>query len=541
MLKKESKFFYSFLVILFVLTVDFIWFSQNNLPLMWDSALHFANILKFRNFFTGGNFSILNFLKLEPFYPPLFYLLENLFFLFLPVTIKSAKYLNVFFVLLLFGITYKFSYEILKKESTSLFAAAILVMSPHIWWTSRDVMLEVGTLFFMVLTLYFLIKTENFKEKKFSIFAGISLGLSLIFKWTEFFILFFPILYYFYASFIKYRKDYKNRMENFLNFLISSLIIFAPWYGANFKYLADNFLFLSQGLGQIEGDPARFTFYYFTYYLRALLGHHLFIFLFLLFLLGLYKWIKSDVSYKFLIIWMILGPYVVLTLFSNKAYRHIIYVLPAISIVISYFVFGIKSKWMKNLLIMLTLIVAIFQSLMVSFDIFPFLPEKCVLKHEDTCSFRERILIPTSNGYKTTFKEYHDDICCYVRNEFGIWGPPKWENWRIGEIMDYIKNRENGFFSLGLVFDHRYLNVWSFKDYQMLKGINCYIWRIAEKGDLKRFKYVLIKDGNQGPFWNTDENKEIMKRLIFSRDYVNLKMWKMPDGYSLYLYGKLRN
>ena len=503
---------------------------------MWDSALHFSNIIKYRNFFLQNKFDFIKFLKLEPFYPPLFYLMENVVFLFIPLSIKGAKFINVIFLLLIFFITYKFSKEVLKDENGALFCAFLTSLSPHVLWTSRDVMMEDGTLFFMILTLYLLIKSENFRNKKYSILSGVSLGFALIFKWTELFILFFPVLYLIYFSFIVKRNVLKEKFENFLNFLITSLIIIFPWYGANFKYLYKKFFFLSQGLGKIEGDPARFTIYYFTYYIRTLLSYHLFIYFFVLFIIGIIFWIKSKNPHKFLILWMILGPYIILTFFSNKAYRHIMYVIPAVMIIISSFIFGIKRRFLKNGLIFTSIVIAIFQSLIISFNIFPKIPEKCVLINDKRCSFRERILIPQNSGYVTRFKDYHDDICCFVRNEFDIWGAPKKENWHVDKILNFIKNLERSKFSLGLVFDHRYLNVWSFRDFQMMKNINCYIWRISLISDLRKFKYILIKDGNQGPFWNTTNNLKIMKIVKNSLRYKFLKSWKMPDGFKVYLY-----
>ncbi len=538
-LEKSKRNFYIIAILSFILSIEIIWFLRDSSPLMWDSALHFANIYKFRLFFLSGNFSFLKFLKLESLYPPLFYLLENIIFLFIPISIKGAKILNVIFLVLIFFASYKLSKEILKDERKALFSAFLVSLSPHVLWTSRDVVLEDGTLFFMILTIYFLLKSEFFKSKKFSIISGISLGFSFIFKWTELFVLFFPILYLIYFSFYIKRDSIKERFNNFLNFVLITLLIIFPWYGVNFKYLYTHFVPFSQGLGQVEGDPARFTLYYFTYYLRTLLSHHLFIYFFILFLIGFFYWFKSENKYKFLIFWMILGPYLVLTFFSNKAYRHILYVIPAIMILISNLLFNIKRKWLRRGIIFFSILIAVFQALVISFHIFPFIPNRCVLKKEKSLSFRERILIPKGVVYITKFKDYHDDICCYVRNEFDLWGPPKRENWHIDDILSYLKDIDKKF-SLGLVFDHRYLNVWCFRDYALLKNLNCYIWRISTISNIKKFRYVLIKDGNQGPIWDTTENAKIMSEIKNSAKFKFLRSWKMPDGYKTYLYLNLK-
>lgn len=158
--------------------------------------------------------------------PPLVFLIQYLFFKLLGVSLFSARLpfalAGVGSVFLLYLLT-----KHLYNEKVALLASFILAIFTYHTWASRVGYLEPIVLFFILLTFYLFFKALD-DPKKF-VFFGISLGLTLLTKYTAFFVL--PVIF-FYLLF-KNKKILINKY--FILSIVIAVLIFSPVLIYNFK------------------------------------------------------------------------------------------------------------------------------------------------------------------------------------------------------------------------------------------------------------------------------------------------------------------
>ncbi|MEK7517284.1 MAG: glycosyltransferase family 39 protein [Patescibacteria group bacterium] len=230
-------------------------------------------------------------------------------------------------------------------------------------WTLLHVHLtysETATSAFCILIILFLIKSNYFQSRKYSILFGLSLGLGLLIKWIVIVYVFGPLLYVLYQI-LKRRLFTKKRvlLHATLSFLIAFLVSFYPYY-QNFYWIIEYFRGHRVGgpMWQIVSGEERnpLSAYSLTFYLNsfAQLG----IVQFLIFIAGFILAFRKKSKLKPILLAVIIS-YAFSCYALLKAERHIIPNFPYLAILSASVFYAIKTIRYKTILIALTIIISI--------------------------------------------------------------------------------------------------------------------------------------------------------------------------------------
>ncbi|MBN2432728.1 MAG: hypothetical protein JXQ27_14735 [Acidobacteria bacterium] len=525
-----------------------IWLALNDRPPMWDSALHLANALEYYRYLQGETFSVSEFLSISYYYPPLFYL--SLLPLFLVrIGPDSATLLHLPFLLALMLSVYYLGMTFTGRRTAGVTAAAWCVLFPHVLWLSREVMIDLETVAWTAGLVALAVASQRFRRRTVTLLWGLAGGLAVLYKWSIVFYAGPPLLWLLAAAF-RGESDRDTRRpaaHNILSGLLLGAVVAWPWYLKNFPFLLSHFQPYTQGLGPVEGDPGVWTLAGWLFYLRALLGWQLFLPFFLLFVFAVVWAIRRRPPHRGLLFCWLGGTYLIFSLFANKAPRHITPVLPAVAVLLVIAVWGVRSTILRRGLITAGCLVAVFQAWMVSFGI-PWLPVSVTAIPLPAPAFQERIIeCQAGDPVAETIRTWPDGWFLYHQEAFGIFGPPREENWRIPDILagcatDAADTEQAP--SLGLVPDCTRFNVWSFRSIVRIMDLELRIWRVGEPEENGRnfdpYRYVLVTCGLQGPVWGTERNAPLMRYLRDHPErFVPLAEWPLPDDSVALLYKNL--
>jgi len=307
-------------------------------------------------------------------YPPLFYLVaaairivfNNVDFMFMTSTI---------FLILLIYSTYKIG-QVLEDRKAGLLSAAIVASYPIIYVLSRDFNLDMAQTAMVCVSLYLLIMTECFKNRKYSILFGLVSGMGMLSK--HMFILFIigPLLVTL-IQLIRTANNNRNIKMQLINMIIAlfilCLISLRFYYSLYFMPGTIQDLIRTIGVlstGELNLSPGeRMNIHHFLFFLKSLKLYqigllNLLIFLFLLpgFLLK-----KKYNQYRiFLMIWIIL-PIFLLTLRPGKYSEYTVSCLPPFAIITSLGILSISRRSVRNKLIIIILLSNIFLNISIVF------------------------------------------------------------------------------------------------------------------------------------------------------------------------------
>ena len=627
-------------IFLLLAAVHLAWLRLNDRPPMWDSALHLTYALRYLHFIQAPGFSLQGLLALTPYYPPLFYLLL------VPVLAvrcgpDAATLVHLPFLFVLLASTGWLGVRWTGRRGIGLLAAFLAGTFPHVLWLGRDVMIDLEVVAITALALALAVASGGFSRRGPTLALGIACGAGLLLKWSVAFYLAAPLLWLALAAWRAAPRGAARRrmLENLLTAAVAGGALAWPWYLRNIGFLASHFIPYTQGLGPLEGDPRLWSLAGWTFYLRALMGWQLFAVFFVLLLISIVGLLRrnraggiancelriadstdsglrsadcglkseiqnpksamvpqfairnsqSAIGVGFLLSW-ILGTYVIFSLFANKAPRHLSPVLPAAALLIAGWAGTVRSAAWRRGLTALCVAVAALQAWLVSFGIAG-LPESVNLRQLPQPAYAERSLSVDNLGRAKgeSVHSWADGWFLYHQEAFGIWGPPRQEDWHIPEILAFCdrtpdpprepkprdviraadvaravpgdvaravpgawgENRSaqsaqhapgGRGVRLGLVPDAARFNVWSFRAMALIMGLDeAAIWRISaldEQGAcFDPYRFILVKDGTQGPVWNTSDNAKLMNFLAaYPERFYPVASWRLPDGSLARLY-----
>jgi len=556
------------LIVALLLGAHAAWLYWNDRPPMWDSALHLTYALRYLDYFRSGDFSLEGVLSLTPYYPPLYYL-ALLPVLALRAGPDAATLLHWPFLALLVGAVAWIGQRCFGDRRAALLAAFLAGTYPHVLWLCRDVLIDLEVVALTAAIVALGLTTRGFASRGWTLALGGLSGAALLVKWTVAFYVGAPLAVLAVAAW-RSAPDRSERRRAAGNLLAAALLaglIAWPWYLKNIAFLVSHFLPYTQGLGSLEGDPGLWTLAGWTFYLRALCSWQLFGPFFLLFLVAVAALVrrhlarqeappgtgpvapggKNTLALVLLLAW-VAGPYLVFSLFANKAPRHITPVLPAVALLTAWFVVEVKAAWVRRGLAAAVVLTALLQAWMVSFGL-PALPERLKVVSLTAPAFQQRsVRFEGGRLAGETFFNWPDGWFLYQQDAFGLWGAPRRENWRIPKIIARTlaapgPSAERT--SLGLVPDAARFNVWSFRATACLMRRELAVWRIGSFDvagtAFDPYRFVLVKDGDQGPAWGSADNGRLTEYVFTHPDrFAEAGRWPLPDGSTAWLFENRR-
>jgi hypothetical protein len=393
---------YIFLLVVWIFySVLNIWFIlKDTTPPAWDQSAHLMLVNVYTQLF--GAYRFTDMISVSSYYPPFFHLSTTSLFALFGATADVATSVNIIFLgILLFSI-YGIG-KVLFDRKTGLLAATIISFYPFLINLQRDYLIDFALVSLVSLSVYFLLKSDYFKDIKYSALFGFAFALTILTKWTGVFFLVGPLLYVFYEIYISKKvcaycgRDAKDIMDGFKhfcsgrhkklyiekgyplflgktvnNFLLSSLILIVVagiWYAPNLKGVYHNvFHFATLPGAQFSHYPSFLTVESLIYYFTAV-NQQIYLFFLIIMVIGLFYLIKTR-DYKSQKVFLLLSiaiPFVIFTLIKNNNIRYTIPLVIFFALVSAFWVVRIDNKKIRIVIISLILIVGLLQVSTVTF------------------------------------------------------------------------------------------------------------------------------------------------------------------------------
>lgn len=506
-------------------------------PPKWDEAVHLRDSLVFFNVLSNPSQitpkvinDIINkseqypLLRPSGYYPPFTPMLTSIFYFIFGTSSKVAVMSNMIFLLISVFSIYKIGI-ILFNRKIALLASVLILLFPIILSNSIVYMLDLPLTAMVALGIFTLIKTNYFKNTRFSIISGIAFGLGILTKWTFLFFILGPLSYSVLNAFYQERSlenvtkkpfQLRKTIRNIILFSVASVVTFGPYYFPILPSLIKETIRYSHGVVP-HGQVSLLSFASILFYPVALWRDMITSYGLILFTIGTILLFVSRSSYKtFLIIWTFV-PYIIFTFIVQiKQPRYMMPWLVPISLIIShgisefgnFKVLGIPVK-IKNYLVSLSLII---------FLIF-FLIEDLRLRNS------------------------------IIRNSE--------EDWKIEEIVsvlerdlkegDKIKQLTKTPKYLGVIPDHRYINGQTIRYYATLRRLPLNVIKLQNyKGTalqefvdrFNHFDYLLTKNISNSAITSYQKSIDDMHNFFYSNinQFENLLTINETDGSQISIY-----
>lgn len=427
-----------FLILFLHLYINYIWLSLNTKPFF---AMTPNNILTSFLFYKNFNSFILGLIKGQVkwylqtnVHPPLHFLFPLPLYLIFGVNEKVAIMTNIIYLLITFFSIYFISQELVKisrdlGKKIGLLAIFIFSTFPLIFGSSRHFLDDMLVAAFVTLSILFLLYSNEFQNRKYSILFGISVGLGMLSKYSFFIFLVGPTIYILI----------KNKMKNWKNFLLGIFlgsIISVYWYYQNIHNLI---WYLKKGRVMSHG-PSSMDLESIGWYLYQLPNEEISLFYFLLFIFSSVHCFISRKNLKNMMViltWFLI-PFLFFSFLPNKGDVFIIPLLPSLAIIISLGIFSIQNYKIRNIFLLLIIVVGITQFFIISFT---------------------DIYLPPIYGL-------------YLFKKSRWYSAPIREDWKIDEIIKFIdKNRDDKNVTTCLVSTYDWYKFSSFQNYVIEEGI----------------------------------------------------------------------
>ncbi len=541
---QKNKYLFGLILIFFLSAFsDLVWLWRENQPPGWDESQHLTNSLQYFDILTHpGPDMISSLIQVDNYYPP-FYHFSTVFTYFLfGTSMHSAISINIFY----FGILLFSVYGIgrhLHSEKTGFLAAVFISLYPSMVGMRRFYLIEIALVATVALSIYLLLLSDHFRNRKYSVAFGIALAVSILTKWTAIFFIIGPLGFILYEAFMKNRtfpKEYSKKRKNqwkkerekaggvpVLNLILmaaAALLISLIWYAPHISDVYKTIAWGNEYWGSTEGDPEVFTLQSILYYAFALIDSQTSFVFFVVFLAGLIMSLRSHQKSNYLLLSWILLPYIVMTLLRNKNDRYTLPSIAAVAIISAFWISSLDNKKTKAIILSVVILAGGLQLF--------------TLARGMDLAGDLRIRTPVGN------------IDLYPAGSYGT-RPPASQDWKVEAALDSIMAdaRTNprmygrvGY--IGVVPDMAYTNGLTFGYYSYEKKLPFNVISVPYFEALEpfvqnflNFDYLIFKSGE-----NAGESRRKLVSDMYdyfnqhNSSYTLIKEYTLPDGSALTIY-----
>ena len=317
-----------------------------NQPFNWDEVTHLNRALELRN----GLFH--DFVR-DSFYPPLFSLFTTVTFDLFGASLFSARLVSAIFGVLTLWIVYELTSSI-YDEKTALLSVVLLAVMPGYFWLARLALIEVTLVFFFTLSLFFFYRWLITQRNYMAVLSGLALGFGFLAKYQ----IIAAVVCMAVSMLFLGRGRYKWIFSRFSLLIVTALAVIIPWLVIAYNVLS-SYVF-SQWIYALQmGNPGRslYSIRFPTpiFYLIEMVWpypdvHPISLLLYIAGLagLGLFIWRRRRED-KFVFVWFI-TLFVFFTLISNREWRYVLTLFPALAISASVLILFTYEKFRVSFL-----------------------------------------------------------------------------------------------------------------------------------------------------------------------------------------------
>jgi hypothetical protein len=311
-----------FILLSVVVLNNLVWHVLGGSPLHWDASVHLYESLVASRVVTTAGVPLKELLYSSWYYPPFVSWISIPFYSIFGEGMFVALWVMTGFLVILVLSTYGIG-ESLFDANVGLLGAIFLSFFPIVQDCSRQFMLDMPLASMSALSLYLLIKTENYKQESSSYLLGLALACGFLTKWTFPFFLILPLLYVGFVS-LRIQPERRRRIKNMMASFAIAFVVSLPWYFVHIlPILAGRTSQLAEGNRPLLQSL--------TYYLQILPQQTSWL-LFLALLAGIFVYVRQNRFAHLVPILSFLGGFLLLTIINFKMPRFSIPLLPPLTV-----------------------------------------------------------------------------------------------------------------------------------------------------------------------------------------------------------------
>ena len=339
-LNKWRLAFLAFVIVYFILLLA----NLTNPPIQWDEVIHL----------NGGSFlywGLYGKFVQNAFYPPLFDTVTFLSFKAFGVSLFAARMVPVLFSVLSLWAVFELAHKMYGGKE-ALLSAVLLGVMPGYFWLSKMAMLETMLVFFTTISLLFFYLWLTTRQDKMLVITGLAIGLGFLTKYQMIVAGFIMLLSILFLA----RNQLKLALKKFSLIVVTAFMVVIPWVIIAYRVYAAQIF--SQWLYALQvGNPER-SFYSerfpapFFYFIEMVWPydtvHPISIFIYIAGLAGLVFFaLRRRPQDKYILIWFV-SVFVIFTLITNKEWRYVLPIFPALAISAALAFLSLFDKLQKS-------------------------------------------------------------------------------------------------------------------------------------------------------------------------------------------------
>ncbi len=520
--KKKNNFTLALILIIAInALINYIWLKVDTFPLWFDYGQYFTRSVDIYHLTLGVPLSFERaVLGAGMTYWPLLHrvllpLVSVPFYYIFGVSTDTAVISCVVFLAAALSATYAIASRLFDRR-TALLATFILSVSPGFFTLSRRFSPEFAVIGLVALTIYFLLRSDNFQNRIYSILFGLGFSICMITKESAFAFIPGALIYVLYKIILLCRHDPGVRRGIFLNLFLSSAasaITLIPiyWFYREAAFSRILGVAYSEEIKQVYNMTEPYALAGLTYYLKYLFTYSFGPIFTLCFISGSVLCLRKKFGSKGFIFWWLIGSYILLCTTVTRFSEYSLPLLVPLAIIAAYGISqSFKTKTIRVILAIFIICWGSAKFLVISFP-FPI----------DLSTYRN--LIPEE------FELHH----------------PRVGDWKSEEIIGYIgSNNQNRSASASV---HVGANLLAFSPIVLeyasaLKGKDFVFYGYDSPIELiLDCDFVVVKGGqNQGVFYRQPQAEWLIRQLEESGDFAILpRKFLLPDGSEAVVYKRI--
>lgn len=492
------------------------WQACHNAPPAWDMAHHQIMGWTLLNAAREGRLAEA-LVHASDYYPPFYYSLEALVLDLAGDTRWLALLVNLPGLLLLSWCTFRLT-QAVTGSAWAPAAGWMALAAPLTAWTSRESLLDPWLSGWVVLSYYLLVLSKNLTERRWTLWLAIAVAGGMLTKWSFALFVLPPVLWLWWRS-----GDRRKSSLNLLDLALVSGPAMLWWYLPNARSLFQRLQLTAAG-ADWEMDPQLDSLLGWIYYPRSLSSYYLFLPLTLILAAGIARWCirgfrrrenpqpvpepgrHSPGSARQVIVAGLMGGIALLTLLKAKDPR---YVMPLAAPVFILLV----DLWRDRPRVLAgAAVLAGLQFLLVTVPV-PWIPQRIGF-----------FAIPGDQAYHSMRQEW----VWFETSYFGVTGPPRREDWRVGELLAALPPGAR----VGFVPDAASFHPGLLRLEALRRNRPVHVIRLGLSDDwpaqLGKVDWVIGKSGDQGISFITQFNQDVYGALEQLR-WPQVSSWELPD------------
>jgi 4-amino-4-deoxy-L-arabinose transferase-like glycosyltransferase len=314
--------------------------NLTDMPMQWDEVVHLNGALTLNT----GHYS--NYVS-TAFYPPLYDLATAVSFQVFGTSLFSARLVSAVFSVLSLGVVFELAYTMYNGK-TALLTTILLGIMPGYFWLSRQALLEIMLLFFVMVTLLVFFRWIQNKKDKYLVLAGLAVGLGFLTKYQA---VVAGVIMVISLVFLV-RHQLRRVFSRFILTVVAAVLVVVPWIVIAYQVYASKIF--SQWIYALQvGNPEKSIYsdrypspiFYLIDIVWPYNNFHpisIFIYIFGLAGLGFLIW-RHNKSDQYIILWFA-TVFVFFSLIANKEWRYVLPLFSALAISASVLILFLYNK-----------------------------------------------------------------------------------------------------------------------------------------------------------------------------------------------------